>query len=105
MPTTVATDVGAEPPAPHHPIGGPVGLLERMSGALRRRAFRWWFAGQVTSSSGTMTQAVALSWTVLGDDAQRRVAERGDCVFVRTVAWCSGRGQARWLTALIGGRY
>jgi MFS family permease len=65
MPTTVATDVGAEPPAPHHPIGGPVGLLERMSGALRRRAFRWWFAGQVTSSSGTMTQGVALSWTVL----------------------------------------
>ncbi len=65
MPTTVATDVGAEPPAPHLPIGRPVGLLERMSGALRRRAFRWWFAGQVTSSSGTMTQAVALSWTVL----------------------------------------
>jgi MFS family permease len=65
MPTTVATDVGAEPPAPHHPIGEPLGLLERMSGALRRRAFRWWFAGQVTSSSGMMTQAVALSWTVL----------------------------------------
>jgi MFS family permease len=46
-------------------VGEPVGLLGRMSGALRRRAFRWWFAGQVTSSSGTMTQAVALSWTVL----------------------------------------
>ncbi|HTJ70550.1 MAG TPA: MFS transporter [Actinospica sp.] len=59
--------VDEEPPAPHHPIvvREPVGLLGRMSGALRRRAFRWWFAGQVTSSSGTMTQAVALSWTVL----------------------------------------
>lgn len=55
MATTVPTDVGPEP----------VGLLGRMSWALRRRAFRWWFAGQITSSSGTMTQAVALSWTVL----------------------------------------
>ncbi|HET9171312.1 MAG TPA: MFS transporter [Actinospica sp.] len=65
MPATVATDVGAEPPAPPTGVVEPVGLLGRMSGALRRRAFRWWFAGQVTSSSGTMTQAVALSWTVL----------------------------------------
>ena len=41
------------------------GALRRMSGALQRRSFRWWFAGQITSSSGVMTQAVALSWTVL----------------------------------------
>ncbi|HWG22579.1 MFS transporter [Actinospica sp.] len=68
MGTTAVTEVEEEPPAtPHHRIGvrEPVGLVGRMSGALRRRAFRWWFAGQVTSSSGAMTQAVALSWTVL----------------------------------------
>lgn len=67
MGTTATTEVDAEPPVPPHRIAPrqPVGLLARMSGALRRRAFRWWFAGQVTSSSGTMTQAVALSWTVL----------------------------------------
>jgi MFS family permease len=41
------------------------GVFQRMSVALQRRSFRWWFAGQITSSSGVMTQAVALSWTVL----------------------------------------
>ena len=41
------------------------GVLQRLSSALQRRSFRWWFAGQVTSSSGVMTQGVALSWTVL----------------------------------------
>ena len=41
------------------------GVIRRMSGALQRRSFRYWFAGQITSSSGVMTQAVALSWTVL----------------------------------------
>lgn len=33
--------------------------------ALRERAFRQWFASQVLSASGTMTQAVAQSWLVL----------------------------------------
>jgi MFS family permease len=41
------------------------GVFRRMSGALQRRSFRWWFGSQITSSSGVMTQAVALSWTVL----------------------------------------
>lgn len=71
MATTAIADVGSEPPVPQVPVADQlvgrqaVGLLGRMSGALRRKAFRWWFAGQVTSSSGVMTQAVALSWTVL----------------------------------------
>ena len=41
------------------------GVFTRMSGALQRRSFRWWFGSQITSSSGVMTQGVALSWTVL----------------------------------------
>ncbi|QMU74183.1 MFS transporter [Streptacidiphilus sp. P02-A3a] len=36
-----------------------------MGEALNRRDFRWWFGSQVLSSSGSMTQAVALSWVVL----------------------------------------
>lgn len=41
------------------------GAFRRIGRALRERTFRWWFAGQVTSSSGVATQTVALSWTVL----------------------------------------
>ena len=41
------------------------GALTRIGDALQRRDFRWWFGSQVLSSSGTMTQAVALSWVVL----------------------------------------
>lgn len=33
--------------------------------ALAIRPFRWWFAGQVTSASGGMTQLVAVGWLVL----------------------------------------
>lgn len=57
------------------------GLFQRMSGALQGRAFRWWFAGQVTSTSGVMTQAVALSWTVL--------QETNSAVWLSAVAACS----------------
>ena len=39
--------------------------LSRIGDALQRRDFRWWFGSQVLSSSGGMTQAVALSWVVL----------------------------------------
>ena len=38
--------------------GGPLG-------AVRIRPFAWWFAGQVTSASGLMTQMVATGWLVL----------------------------------------
>lgn len=41
------------------------GALTRIGDALHRRDFRWWFGSQVLSSSGSMTQAVALSWVVL----------------------------------------
>lgn len=34
-------------------------------GSLSVRPFRMWFVSQILSASGTMTQAVALSWTVL----------------------------------------
>lgn len=33
--------------------------------ALRVRPFRWWFAGQIMSASGGMTQLVAVGWLVL----------------------------------------
>ncbi len=33
--------------------------------ALRVRPFFWWFAGQVTSASGGMTQTVAVGWLIL----------------------------------------
>ncbi len=33
--------------------------------ALRVRPFCWWFAGQITSASGGMTQLVAVGWLVL----------------------------------------
>ncbi|MEY9872606.1 MFS family permease [Streptacidiphilus sp. MAP12-33] len=39
--------------------------LVRVGAALQRRDFRWWFAGQITSASGAMTQGVALSWVIL----------------------------------------
>lgn len=39
--------------------------LARAFGALRMPAFRWWFCGQVLGASGSMTQAIALSWLVL----------------------------------------
>jgi MFS family permease len=32
---------------------------------MRVRSYRWWFTSQILSASGTMTQAVALSWLVL----------------------------------------
>jgi hypothetical protein len=32
---------------------------------MRVRAYRWWFGSQILSSSGSMSQAVALSWLVL----------------------------------------
>ena len=44
---------------------GIAGALSRVGAALGRRDFRWWFGSQVLSSSGTMTQGVALSWVVL----------------------------------------
>lgn len=41
------------------------GNWRRMFGALRQRDYRWWFASQVLAASGTMTQAIAMSWLVL----------------------------------------
>src|SRR5215475_5550372 len=35
-------------------------------GSLAAPAFRWWFVSQILSASGNMTQAVGLSWLVLG---------------------------------------
>ena len=70
IPAAPATSAAPEP-----------GVFRRMSGALQGRAFRWWFAGQVTSSSGTMTQAVALSWTVL--------QETDSAIWLSAVAACS----------------
>src|SRR5487761_1362834 len=46
------------PRLPHPPLGPAFG-------SLRTPAFRWWFASQVLSASGTMTQAVAQSWLLL----------------------------------------
>lgn len=45
------------PPAPP-PLG-------RAFGSLQAPAFRWWFASQVLSASGSMTQGVAQAWLVL----------------------------------------
>ncbi len=39
--------------------------LGRAFGSLRAPAFRWWFASQILSASGSMTQGVAQSWLVL----------------------------------------
>ena len=50
---------------PTEPSAGIRGALARVGDALHRRDFRWWFGSQVLSSSGSMTQAVALSWVVL----------------------------------------
>ncbi len=36
-----------------------------MFGALRGRDYRWWFASQVLAASGSMTQAIGLSWLIL----------------------------------------
>jgi predicted MFS family arabinose efflux permease len=55
-------------PLPQASVSAPepvVGMFRRLSGALQRRSFRWWFGSQITSSSGVMMQGVALSWTVL----------------------------------------
>jgi MFS family permease len=39
--------------------------LSRAFGALRMPEYRWWFCGQVLGASGSMTQAIALSWLIL----------------------------------------
>lgn len=36
-----------------------------MFGALRGRDYRWWFGSQVLAASGSMTQAIGLSWLIL----------------------------------------
>jgi MFS family permease len=46
-------------------IGTPWPGLGQALGSLREPVFRQWFFSQVLSSSGTMTQGVALSWLVL----------------------------------------
>ncbi|GAA2049688.1 MFS transporter [Catenulispora yoronensis] len=66
-------------------------VLGRISGALRERDFRWWFASQVTSASGVMAQGVALSWWVL--------QQTGDAV------WLSVMTLATWGPTLIGGAW
>jgi len=61
VPTNAAETVAA-------PAEQPTGMraaLSRIGDALQRRDFRWWFGSQVLSSSGAMTQGVALSWVVL----------------------------------------
>jgi MFS family permease len=55
----VATETAGTAPT------GVLATLGRAGSSLRRRDFRWWFTSQVLSSSGTMTQGVALSWVVL----------------------------------------
>ncbi len=57
------------------------GACARVGAALRRRDFRWWFAGQVTSASGAMTQGVALSWVVL--------QQTGDAFWLSALTVCS----------------
>jgi MFS family permease len=59
----------------------PEGVFRRMGGALQRRDFRWWFAGQITSTSGVMTQGVALSWIVL--------QQSGNAVWLSVLAACT----------------
>ncbi|MGD1052281.1 MAG: MFS transporter [Candidatus Dormibacteria bacterium] len=39
--------------------------LGQAFGSLRSSTFRWWFASQVLSASGSMTQGVAQAWLVL----------------------------------------
>ncbi|MDA8297144.1 MAG: MFS transporter [Actinomycetota bacterium] len=39
--------------------------LRRAFDALGEPAFRWWFFSQILSGSGSMTQAIAMSWVVL----------------------------------------
>jgi MFS family permease len=49
-------------------VGGPDGGsrdLRAAFSALQIPVFRWWFAGQVLSGSGNMTQGVASAWLVL----------------------------------------
>lgn len=47
------------------PSTGARPTVTRMFGALRTRHYRWWFASQVLAASGSMTQAIALSWLIL----------------------------------------
>lgn len=56
-------------------------VFGRISGALRERGFRWWFAGQITSTSGLMAQSVALSWWML--------QKTGDAVWLSVLTICT----------------
>lgn len=69
---TAVTTTAAAPPADT--------VFGRISGALQRRDFRWWFVGQVTSTSGTLTQGVAMSWTLL--------RETGDAMWLSVLVVC-----------------
>ncbi|MFE0464240.1 MFS transporter [Kitasatospora sp. NPDC058965] len=61
--------------------GAPAGSMARIADALRGRSFRWWFLGQLTSASGSMTQAVAVSWFVL--------AQTGNAEWLAAVTVCN----------------
>ena len=85
-PVPAAASVPAPVPAPPPPPAtsfstSASGVFRRMSGALQGRSFRWWFASQITSSSGVMTQGVALSWIVL--------QTTGSAVWLSAVTACS----------------
>lgn len=56
-------------------------VFGRIAGALRDRAFRWWFGGQILSASGVMAQAVALSWWML--------QTTGDAVWLSVLTLCT----------------
>ncbi|MEY9930036.1 MFS family permease [Catenulispora sp. GP43] len=66
-------------------------VFGRIGGALRERDFRWWFAGQITSASGVMAQAVALSWWML--------QQTGDAVWLSVLTVCT------WGPTLIAGAW
>jgi MFS family permease len=56
-------------------------VFGRISGALQKRSFRWWFAGQITSTSGLMAQSVAVSWWML--------QKTGDAVWLSALTICA----------------
>lgn len=84
MSATIEAGAGAEGAAEETVFG-------RIGGALRERDFRWWFAGQITSASGVMAQAVALSWWTL--------QTTGDAVWLSVLAVCT------WAPTLVGGAW
>lgn len=69
------TTTAARPAANRATVLAGLGRTRAAFSSLRDRRYRWWFSGQVLSSSGHLTQAAGMAWLVL--DLSGRAVDLG----------------------------